>query len=60
MATSSDDSEGTRGERREDKREKKRRALKMHGASLRRIYPAALRKRLGRRRSRSKADERRD
>ncbi len=38
----------TRSERRADKRRNKRRALQMHGASLRRIYPNAVLKRLRR------------
>ena len=40
--------EQTRSERRDDKRRKKRRAIQMHGASLRRTYPNAVLKRLHR------------
>ena len=50
------DSDDTRGERRERKRDKKRRAMRMHGASLRRIYKAAVRKRARRARKRSRAE----
>lgn len=44
----------TRGERRALRREKRRGAMRMHGASLRRIYEAAVRKRARRAR---KTDE---
>ena len=43
------DDESTRGERRESKQRKKKRALRMHGASLRRVYRDAILKRAKRR-----------
>ena len=56
MSVDGDDQDGTRGERRERKR--KRRALRMHGASLRRIYRDAVLKRLKRLPSRERKTER--
>ena len=46
----------TRGTRRERKQRKRREALRMHGASLRRIYRDAILKRLRKQRSESDAD----
>ena len=47
----------TRGERREEKLSKKRYAMRLHGASLRRIYEAAVRKRARAARAKGRAGE---
>ena len=47
MTAASNDPD-TRGERRERKQEKKKHALRMHGASIRRIYRDAVLKRVRR------------
>jgi len=50
MSPPADNDQDTRGERRESKLRKKKRALRMHGASLRRVYRDAILKRAKRRR----------
>jgi hypothetical protein len=49
MSPPPENDEGTRGERRESKHRKKKHALRMHGASLRRVYRDAILKRAKRR-----------
>lgn len=51
-----EDSGDTRGERREQKQRKKRGGLRMHGASLRRVYRDAVVKRLRRGRAKEQPD----
>ena len=49
MSPPAENDEGTRGERRESKHRKKKHALRMHGASIRRVYRDAILKRAKRR-----------